>query len=625
MVLSHYHNTVIALLLLSVIDTCCTGNLSTGWRYEGMVANYDNEELGIDWECPILACLDALPEDVKDMMPEDVTSPTAAATEFRKSLGLGGRPSMGMSGSEVGHLIKTVSLGLSRQACLGLDSIDDALPIMAESKSASLAKALSMPRSHRLQDGEEGAEGDVVGAANRSESPLDVNTAVMVTSTDNGIRTAAGTSFVDGEAAAAGAQSGVGMRHVSLQPALSDVAESESDTWPDGLSVGISSRVSSVSQLSKGSSQDSLSSLDTLSLPATNPSAPPNSQEVLSTAMVADLKAVQKGLASLDVQDDDHVDAKSATPDVIDVGLPKDSPSALANTDPDSVITQATVSSEDSNSEISFGGDAQGGGRRGSSESSREDTTPFSTSSGNTATIPAGPVENGMEPSLTTHEREHLLGGAEAEKAGKQQFRPALFDQAAAVQAAATIAGNADLDQQEMPGRLSKALNDGVDYIHVQLQYPEWHKEQASKEWHAHYDESSQSVAAVQCHAQHGDERSTLAAAPAGADDELVPSSEAVEESAVAAAQALVKQLGATTDAVTITADSAQIGLLDGSLGQGQTWFFCISPDACSNPIYYWLGGFDGQQFHLGGANGPYKLDLGKTLYAATLWTDPKV
>ncbi len=50
-----------------------------------------------------------------------------------------------------------------------------------------------------------------------------------------------------------------------------------------------------------------------------------------------------------------------------------------------------------------------------------------------------------------------------------------------------------------------------------------------------------------------------------------------------------------------------------------------LSPiDACSNPIYYWLGDYDEahHRFHLATARGPFKLDLGRTLYAATLYQD---
>jgi hypothetical protein len=115
--------------------------------------------------------------------------------------------------------------------------------------------------------------------------------------------------------------------------------------------------------------------------------------------------------------------------------------------------------------------------------------------------------------------------------------------------------------------------------------------------------------------------------------------------------------------------------------GRGGPWFFCVSPDACSNrarvaagcgglaaalgaglppalprlplepdhsatitfqenplhltllatpphpppAIYYWLGRYDGARFDLEAAVGPRRLDLGRTLYAANLWRDPQV
>lgn len=39
--------------------------------------------------------------------------------------------------------------------------------------------------------------------------------------------------------------------------------------------------------------------------------------------------------------------------------------------------------------------------------------------------------------------------------------------------------------------------------------------------------------------------------------------------------------------------------------------------------IYYWLGRYDGSQFLIKDATGPLRLDLGRTLYAASLWPDP--
>ncbi|KAK9916361.1 hypothetical protein WJX75_001798 [Coccomyxa subellipsoidea] len=61
--------------------------------------------------------------------------------------------------------------------------------------------------------------------------------------------------------------------------------------------------------------------------------------------------------------------------------------------------------------------------------------------------------------------------------------------------------------------------------------------------------------------------------------------------------------------------------------GQGEpqyTHFLCVSPDAPTNPVLYWLGNFDAQntRFLLEGAMGPLRLDLGDTLYAPNLLED---
>jgi hypothetical protein len=65
-----------------------------------------------------------------------------------------------------------------------------------------------------------------------------------------------------------------------------------------------------------------------------------------------------------------------------------------------------------------------------------------------------------------------------------------------------------------------------------------------------------------------------------------------------------------------------------------RSWFFWVAPDACTNPILYWLGSWDqGDSFNLGGssdqgsaARGPFKLDYGNVLYAqvpcwAAVWS----
>ena len=57
------------------------------------------------------------------------------------------------------------------------------------------------------------------------------------------------------------------------------------------------------------------------------------------------------------------------------------------------------------------------------------------------------------------------------------------------------------------------------------------------------------------------------------------------------------------------------------------THFLCISPDAPTNPVLYWLGGYDSQKtrFIMEGAKGPLKLDLGDILYAPNLMIDGQV
>ncbi len=67
-----------------------------------------------------------------------------------------------------------------------------------------------------------------------------------------------------------------------------------------------------------------------------------------------------------------------------------------------------------------------------------------------------------------------------------------------------------------------------------------------------------------------------------------------------------------------------------GTSGQGRvqyTHLLCISPDAPTNPVLFWLGHFDAvkTRFLLEGAKGPLRLDLGDTLYAPNLMEDHQV
>ncbi|GIL97891.1 hypothetical protein Vretimale_3412, partial [Volvox reticuliferus] len=53
-------------------------------------------------------------------------------------------------------------------------------------------------------------------------------------------------------------------------------------------------------------------------------------------------------------------------------------------------------------------------------------------------------------------------------------------------------------------------------------------------------------------------------------------------------------------------------------------YFFSISPDACTNPSYYWVGPYDtiSKRFDLASAQGPIRLDLGNVLYAPNILDD---
>ncbi|KAG2494571.1 hypothetical protein HYH03_007337 [Edaphochlamys debaryana] len=52
--------------------------------------------------------------------------------------------------------------------------------------------------------------------------------------------------------------------------------------------------------------------------------------------------------------------------------------------------------------------------------------------------------------------------------------------------------------------------------------------------------------------------------------------------------------------------------------------FFCISPDACTNPSYYYLGAYDptAKEFDLASSIGPFRLDLGDVVYAPNTLDD---
>ena len=53
------------------------------------------------------------------------------------------------------------------------------------------------------------------------------------------------------------------------------------------------------------------------------------------------------------------------------------------------------------------------------------------------------------------------------------------------------------------------------------------------------------------------------------------------------------------------------------------TYFFCISPDAPTNPVLYWLGHLDDEDvFHFDTETAPTRLDLGDIVYAPNLMED---
>ena len=52
--------------------------------------------------------------------------------------------------------------------------------------------------------------------------------------------------------------------------------------------------------------------------------------------------------------------------------------------------------------------------------------------------------------------------------------------------------------------------------------------------------------------------------------------------------------------------------------------FYCISPDAPTNAVIYWIGSYDPAtvKFRLQDAVGPYRLDMGDTIYAPNVFED---
>jgi hypothetical protein len=55
--------------------------------------------------------------------------------------------------------------------------------------------------------------------------------------------------------------------------------------------------------------------------------------------------------------------------------------------------------------------------------------------------------------------------------------------------------------------------------------------------------------------------------------------------------------------------------------------FYCISPDAPTNAVLFWMGSYDNEaiKFRLSEAVGPYRLDMGDTIYAPNIFEDSQV
>jgi sucrose-6-phosphate hydrolase SacC (GH32 family) len=70
---------------------------------------------------------------------------------------------------------------------------------------------------------------------------------------------------------------------------------------------------------------------------------------------------------------------------------------------------------------------------------------------------------------------------------------------------------------------------------------------------------------------------------------------------------------------------AARITAQAGPADSPYSHFFCISPDAPTNPVIYWMGPYDEDnvRFQLAQAAGPYRLDLGDIIYAPNILDDP--
>lgn len=61
------------------------------------------------------------------------------------------------------------------------------------------------------------------------------------------------------------------------------------------------------------------------------------------------------------------------------------------------------------------------------------------------------------------------------------------------------------------------------------------------------------------------------------------------------------------------------------SCSEAEIHLFCVSPDAPTNPVLYWIGETRNETFYIEGAEGPFRLDIGDVLYAPNLTRDPQV